>query len=149
MIDTIKLLNYGIFTKSSTGNFRENDSASPVGYYLRTEYLDLVRETATVPGRIGMVFGIKYIFHSGRKKQPVRYTCRISHPPITNPESGSTFTSIIEEKEGNADEINADFFEFEYDWEIREGTWCFEILDGEKTVLKKTFKILRSGENPL
>lgn len=81
-----------------------------------------------------MVFGIKYIFQSGANNKPVRYSCRISHPPITIPSNGSTFTSIIEEKLNNAGEINADFFDFEYAWEIREGTWYYEILDKEKVL---------------
>jgi len=144
MIDTLRLLEFGIFTKSSNGNFREKDGASPVGYYLRTDHLDLVQQTIRIEARLGLVFGIKYIVENREQNNPVQYLCRISHPPLTNPADGTTFNSIVEKKNDLPCRINTDFFEFEYEWELQGGSWSFEIIEEDKTLLKKKFTVFRN-----
>ncbi|MDW7771509.1 MAG: DUF3859 domain-containing protein [Desulfobulbaceae bacterium] len=146
MIDNnIKLLEFGIFSKSSAGNYREKDSTSPVGYYLRTDYVDLIQETTKVFARIGVIFGIKY-FIGDRENGPDHYACQLSHPPLTNPSDGSSFDRIVEVKSGMAGEISFDFFEFEYEWEMQEGIWCFEIIADDTSILKKNFTIITPDE---
>lgn len=143
MVNNIKLLEFGIFHKSTKKSYREKDNSSPVGYYLRTDYLDLVEQTTRIDARIGTVFGIKYIIEPVEGKFSQEYVCRLSHPTLTNPKDGSTFDSIVEKKSDTTGKINSDFFEFEYDWEIEEGEWCFEIVSEETTLLKKKFTVTR------
>ena len=60
---------------------------------------------------------------------------------MVNPENNEIFTSTNEEKFNSVDDINFDFFEFEKPWEIKEGTWVFQIIEDDSLLLSKEFKI--------
>ena len=144
IIDSIELLEFGVFKKSQEQNFHEEDEDSPVGYYIRTKDIELLNQTSTIKAEVGTVFGIKYKLNSKQKGATAFFECKIIHPEMVNPESNEIFTSTNEEKFNSVDDINFDFFEFEKPWEIKEGTWIFQIIEDDSLLLSKEFKIQKS-----
>ncbi len=121
IIDSIELLEFGVFKKSSEENFLEEDEGSPVGYYIRTKDIKLLSQTTTIKANIGTVFGIKYKLNSQQKGETAYFLCKIKHPEMINPENNEKIYSTDEEKFNSVDDINFDFFEFEKYWERKEG----------------------------
>lgn len=141
IIDSIELLEYGVFKKSSEENFNEEDGNSPSGYFIRTKDLELLSQTTSFSPQIGTVFGIKYRINSKQEGEVAFFLCKIIHPEIINPETNETFTTTCEEKSDFVGEVNFDFFEFEYSWESKKGTWTFQLFEGSKLLLSKDFQV--------
>ena len=139
IIDSIDLLEYGVFKKSSEGNYLEEDEDSPVGYYIRTNDIKILNQTTTIKANIGTVFGIKYKLNSQQKGETALFECKIKHPEMVNPENNEKIHSTDEEKFNSVDDINFDFFEFEKSWEIKEGTWTFQIMEENKLLLRSCY----------
>lgn len=60
------------------------------------------------------------------------FRCIITHPPLTNPETGFSSSRTIE----------FDFIHFEYHWEIQKGVWTFQIIENDVIKLEKRFEII-------
>jgi hypothetical protein len=141
IINSIELLEFGVFKKSSEGNFLEDDEDCPVGYYIRTKDIELVKQTETIYAMIGTVFGIKYKLNSKFKGATAYFDCTIIHPELIKPGSNKGFTETSEFKFNSVDDVNFDFFEFENSWELKAGKWSFQIIEDEKLLLNKEFTI--------
>lgn len=138
MIDQIEILEFGIFKKASTGNFNEPDEDSSHGYYIRTDDIELIEKTHLIEAYKGMVFGIKYI-PRGPHKEIADFQCKIIHPKLVNPENNISFSSTTEDKCNYVNEENFDFFEFENDWEIKQGKWIFQIIENSRILYEHEF----------
>ncbi len=139
IIDSIELLEFGLFKKSPEENCLEEDHDSPVGYYIRTKDIELLKQTTTIKANIGTVFGIKYKLNSVQKGGTAFFVCKIKHPQMINPENNEIIHSTNEEKFNSVDDVNFDFFEFEEPWKIKEGSWEFQIIEENNLLLSQTF----------
>lgn len=141
LIEKAVLTGYGIIEKSPSGNFNEIESSSPTGYFIRTDDVSFVVETSEIKARIGTVFGIKYKLISASENEIASFKCVITHPELTNPESGKIFLETTEYKSNYVNEENFDFYEFEYEWEIRSGKWRFQVMENDRILVDHEFEV--------
>ena len=139
MIDRIDVLEAGIFKKSPSGNLNESDVESPTGYFIRTDNILLVEQTDTVSPALGLVFGIKYVPVSSDENALASFQCKIIHPQLVNPKNDLHFSATVEDKYNYVNEENFDFFEFEHDWEMRDGPWRFQIIEENRLLCEHEF----------
>jgi len=141
LIEKINILEFGVFKKSTSGNFNEPDEDSPSGYFIRTDDIELIEKTNLIKAHKGLIFGIKYIPESSRKNETAYFQCKIIHPQLVDPDNNFSFSSTTEDKCNYVNEENFDFFEFESDWEIKDGKWTFQILEDNKLLYEHEFII--------
>ena len=147
-IDRIELLEYGSFHKLPEGRQIEEDNESPTGYFLRSDDLQIIERTSKFIAEKGLAFGIKYNIKSSENDACVCFTCKIKHPQLTNPATKESFEETIETKYAYADASNFDFYEFEKEWEMKEGIWTFQIHEGENLLLSKDFEVTKKLAEP-
>ncbi len=145
LVERIELLQYGVFKKTSTGNFREDDNDSPTGYFIRTDDIELINKTNLIKAQIGTIFGIKYNLIGKFPDELVDFKCKINHPKQINPKTNVKFSSTIEHKSDFVNEENFDFFEFENQWEIKNGTWCFQVIVDDRVLLSQEFEVIQAA----
>jgi hypothetical protein len=141
IIDNIILREAGIFKKAVTGNFDEKNEQSPTGYFKRTDGIVLIEETSRIPARIGIVFGITYDIKATNTEM-VATESKIYHPKLKDPKTGNAFNESNEAVWDDPNCTNYDFYEFEYDWELKEGIWRFIIAFNNKIMLSHEFNVV-------
>ncbi|MFC7772417.1 DUF3859 domain-containing protein [Flavobacterium sp. GCM10027622] len=141
-IKQIKLLKFGLLTTDEEEKKHTKESLS--GYFLYPTTIEFIENTDKLKGVVGLKFGIEYFIegYTDDKFIDVTFTCKISHPLLTNPNTGDSSTVTVEKKNNYLNENNFDYFCFEYDWEIQKGAWTFQILEKEVIKLEKTFEIV-------
>ena len=144
MIDRVEILGFGIIKKSIDGNFDEESSSSPTGYFKRTDDVEIVSQTQEIDVGIGDAFGIKYKLISDSSKGIVEFQCNILHPKLSNPETGRVYSETVEDKSNYLNEENFDFYEFEEHWELQSGTWIFQIVSNDTVLLEQEFHVSSS-----
>lgn len=141
-IKQIELLKFGSLTTDEEE--KENNKESLSEYFLYPTKIEFIENTDKLIGVVGLKFGIEYFIEgfTDDKSVDVTFTCKISHPILTNPNTGVSSTLTVEKKNNYLNENNFDYFCFEHDWEIQKGVWTFQILENEVIKLEKTFEIL-------
>ncbi|OQP60727.1 hypothetical protein A3860_32530 [Niastella vici] len=141
-IKQVKLLKFGLLTTDEEKKEHNNESLS--GYLLYPTTIEFIETTDKLEGIVGLKFGIEYSIegYTDEKFVDVTFTCKISHPLLTYPNTGDSSTVTVETKNSYLNENNFDYFCFEYDWEIKKGAWTFQILENEVIKLEKTFEVL-------
>jgi Domain of unknown function (DUF3859) len=70
-------------------------------------------------------------------------TIRRIVPPLTNPKTGETATlierDIVVSQEG---QLMLNAYRFDYDWEMAEGLWRFQVIHNGRVIAEKTIKVI-------
>ncbi|GAB3537678.1 hypothetical protein GCM10027443_31120 [Pontibacter brevis] len=139
-IKAIQLLNFGRLETDE--EFKEPAEDSPSGYFLRPGRISFLDRINKLKGEEGLKFGIQYFIEGYTDStEPVEFVCKISHPTLVNPETGTTINETIDHKINYLNHNDFDYYSFEYDWETIKGTWTFEIIEQKRVLLKKAFVI--------
>jgi hypothetical protein len=141
-IKQIELLKFGLLSTDHEEKVYRGDSLS--GYFLYPTAIEFIEVTDKIKGIINIRFGIEYFIkgYNDDKLSDVTFTCKILHPTLTNTNTGQSSSVTIELKNGYLNESNFDYFCFEHNWEVQNGTWTFQILENEVIKLEKRFEIL-------
>ena len=99
---------------------------------------ELLIQTNKVPAVLGTVFGIR-ARRSGDSSE--LYTYRWSFPEMRNPVDGRVWTEMTGTQEMKGGELHPFLVRINNDWEAVPGDWKFQMLNGERVVLEKTFHV--------
>jgi len=100
-----------------------------------------VSEGPTVHAKLGTGFGIEVIVDGRPRLAMVQLRTRVTHPPLTNPGTGLTLTVDEWPSPMNAGILRYDGWSFDNPWELVAGSWVFELLDGERVLLRQEFTV--------
>jgi Domain of unknown function (DUF3859) len=134
----IRILDHGIYQMDITRRV-----AAPNDISLERNIVSnirLIRKARTIAAQLGRSFGYRFKVHASLTGQ--RLTMRTTFPPLTNPKTkrlGRTQTRSFNVRNGTT---YYDGYRFDYGWEMAEGIWTFELLDGNKVLARQTFKIV-------
>lgn len=138
-IERIILLNYG---KLNTINETiEPDSNSPTGHFLYADDIEFSVKGDTFPAEKGLKFGIEYLIfgETGIDDGLVFLDCKTIHPEIQNPETKQRFTETTIRKSYQLNTSDFDYHCFEFDWEVKKGTYIFQVFHYDVVLLEKEF----------
>lgn len=100
----------------------------------------LQRQTEEIDAQLGRSFGFRF-----RVTDPALYgrtlTLRTIFPPLTNPESRRTMTTQDRPFTATGETLY-DGYRFDYDWEMAEGIWTFQVVHNGKVIAEKKFKVI-------
>jgi hypothetical protein len=102
----------------------------------------LLRSADEVDAQLGRMIGFQF-----RVTDPSlvgkTLTVRRIVPPLTNPATGETATTIerdiVVAHEG---QLMLNAYRFDYDWEMAEGVWRFQVLHEGRVIAEKTIKVV-------
>jgi len=114
-----------------------------VGTVNRLGDIKLVQPTATIPGRLGVRFGLRYnIVGQTGAKVGLKMVTLIPKPGIHNPNTGNT---TVHDEYLTTKTIGTPSYRdygFDNPWEIVPGTWTFEIWDGDRRLASQNFIVV-------
>jgi hypothetical protein len=116
---SLKVIDYGIY-----GPDRNNP--------------ELLIQTNKVPAVLGTVFGIRARFFGDSSQL---YTYKWSFPEMRNPADGRVWTEMIATQKLEGGEVHPFLVRINNDWEAVPGDWTIQLLNGERVVLEKTFRV--------
>lgn len=137
-----------IVTIGSLGTLHEakmTNKNSLTGYFLYPSKIQFEGNKDVLKGEIGLKFGIEYFIEGDKNSgngREVMFFCRIKHPELLNPETNEKSSETIEEKTDWLNHVGFDYFSIEYDWELKLGTWTFQIFEEQNLLLEKSFEIV-------
>jgi len=103
--------------------------------------VNLFRKTRTVMAQLGRSFGYRF-----RVTDPALYgkplTLRTIFPEMTNPQTKRTVRHQDRPFSAATDRLVYDGYRFDYAWEMAEGTWVFQLRDGDKVLMEQKFKVV-------
>ncbi|RLA30272.1 MAG: hypothetical protein DRR11_13725 [Gammaproteobacteria bacterium] len=99
---------------------------------------ELLIQTSKVPAVLGTVFGIRARFFGD---SPELYTYKWSFPEMRNPADGRVWTEMIATQELEVGGVYPFLVRINNDWEAVPGDWTIQMLNGERVVLEKTFRV--------
>lgn len=104
--------------------------------------IKLFRQARKIMAQPGRSFGFRF-----RVTDPglvgKRLTLRTIFPRLTNPKTGRTATSQDRTFIAQSTQITYyDGYRFDYRWEMAEGIWRFQLLDGARVLSEQRFQII-------
>lgn len=134
----VEIKDYGFYDLSVDGNVPAPEDIS--GSRNIVSNIRLQRQTEEIDAQLGRSFGFRF-----RVTDPAligqQLTLRTIFPPLTNPESRRTMTTQDRPFTGTG-ELLYDGYRFDYDWEMAEGIWTFQILHRGRVIAEKKFKVI-------
>lgn len=133
----IEILEYGEFKAYSVE--RKDAVNTSLGKMTVLKEIELVKQTGTIDGLLGVQFGVKYFIEGSPKGASVPLSVRLFHPKTTNPDTQQASTMdewIANAKVGKA---NYSGWIFEYQWEITPGEWTIQLLHEGVTLAEQKF----------
>ena len=101
----------------------------------------IFRRTRTIFAQLGRSFGYRF-----RIADPTllgrRLTLRTAFPPLQDPQTGRTGTSQSRPFMPLSSGIYYDGYRFDYLWELAEGLWRFQLLDGETLLHEEVLHVV-------
>jgi len=137
------LLRFGSLTTSR--EHKEDNKRSLSGCFLYPSKIHFLDDKGVLKGEIGLKFGIEYFiggYDHLTDKNEAAFRCRIRHPELSNPITNEKSSETIEEKLNLLNKANFDYFSIEHGWELKLGTWTFQILEEGHLLLEKHFEII-------
>ena len=136
----VEIVDYGIYDHVVTEIVPEPKDVA--GERSTVSNIRVREQTTTIDAQRGRMFGYQF-----RVTDPAlvgqTLTLRRVVPPLTNPKTGETAT-VIERDTVVAQQgqlfLNA--YRFDYDWEMAEGVWRFQVLYQGQVLAEKKFKVL-------
>ena len=134
----VEIQDYGFYDLSVDGSVPAPDDVS--GTRNIVSNIRLQRQTDEIDAQLGRNFGFR-----SRIAAPALHaktlTLRTIFPPLTNPESKRTMTTQDRNFTATGESVY-DGYRFDYDWEMAEGIWTFQILHNGKVIGEKKFKVI-------
>ena len=139
-IDRIEILNFGIYLGQITKH--EEQPGTPAGINT-VENRKLVKQTETIPGRIGTRFGIEYVVRGRPQNKVVTITCITRFPSqgLVN-DKGQKFTKSEFIQQDIIGENSVRTYTFDNSWEVVPGIWSLEFYYEGRKVGEKLFNIV-------
>ena len=101
----------------------------------------LLRTADEVDAQLGRMFGLQF-----RIADPAlageTLTIRRLVPPLTNPATGQTATVIERDIVAETGQIYLNAYRFDYDWEMAEGVWRFQVVHKGRVIAEKAIKVV-------
>jgi hypothetical protein len=102
----------------------------------------LLRRADEVDAQLGRMIGFQF-----RVADPAlvgqTITLRRVVPPLTNPATGETSTTILRDVVvAHEGQLILNAYRFDYDWEMAEGLWRFEVVHDGRVIAAKTIKVV-------
>ena len=102
----------------------------------------LLRQADEIDAQLGRMFGFQF-----RVTDPalVGQTLRLRRliPKLTNPATGETATTVERDiVVGHTGQLVLNAYRFDYDWEMAEGIWRFQVLHAGKVIAEKAIKVV-------
>ena len=130
---TVELLWSGIYSVEEER--RIEDPGSLAGWHWLTSGAKLELETTHIPARLGIRFGIAFVFR-GDKDATIDCQVLWRFPPTTNPDSHTTMTERTVQHSETVD-VAVSGHLFVYEWGLVPGTYVVELwLRGTKLISK-------------
>ncbi|MBL8662690.1 MAG: DUF3859 domain-containing protein [Candidatus Odyssella sp.] len=134
----VEIQDYGFYDLSVDGSVPAPDDVS--GTRNIVSNIRLQRQTEEIDAQLGRSFGFRFrIVDPALHGQTL--TLRTKFPPLTNPESKRTMTTQDRPFTATGESVY-DGYRFDYDWEMAEGIWTFQILHNGKVIGEKKFKVI-------
>ncbi|MCW5770987.1 MAG: DUF3859 domain-containing protein [Rhodospirillaceae bacterium] len=136
----VEIKDFGFYDLSVDGSVPAPEDIS--GTRNIVSNIRLQRQTDEIDAQLGRSFGFRF-----RITDPAllgkKLTLRTKFPPLSNPDtkrtSGTQDRTFVVTSTG---ELLYDGYRFDYDWEMAEGTWTFQILQDGKVLAEKKFKVI-------
>jgi len=133
-----KILDYGIYRHNVLGYTKAPNDIS--GQRFTAANVRLIRKTQTILAQLNLTFGFRYkVTDPALLGKTLRIVVRF--PKMTNPTNGKTGTRLIDSFIATGVE-RRELFRFDYTWEMAEGIWAFQVLDGTRIVAEIKFKVV-------
>ncbi len=106
--------------------------------------VQLVRETATVPARVGLRFGFRYrVVGKGRGTVTLTKINHLPAPGLRNPDTGNVTMTERSTIQVSIGETRYTGYSFDHDWELVPGTWTFELWLGDRKLTSRSFAVVK------
>ncbi len=145
---TVTDLEYGVFQNRVTLEANETMPASDIEEFnqqaLSYKEREPVTETAFIPAKVGVKFGLRYQLAGPGARRPVPVKLLFLTPGLRNPESGRYMDKIEITQELNPrSRYHVMAFQFAEAWEIAPGAWHLYVFHEDRKLIHKTFTVVK------
>ncbi len=134
----VEIQDYGFYDLSVDGSVPAPNDIS--GSRNIVSNIRLQRQTQEIDAQLGRSFGFRF-----KVTDPALYgqqlTLRTIFPPLTNPESKRTMATQDRSFVATGESVY-DGYRFDYDWEMAEGIWTFQIVHDGRVIAEQKFKVI-------
>ena len=138
-VDIVESGIYAVGSKAVVAN-----KGSPSGTISPVTGERLVRATTTVPARVGVAFGVRYVASGSQRGEEIELTLVTRYPPqgVTNPKTGWTHYSSEYKLKVIVGETSSRFYGLDETWELVPGNWALEFWHEGRKVGEKVFRLV-------
>jgi hypothetical protein len=139
-VDRIAIVDFGIY-EHRVERFEPEPSHVSRERVIVTN-VTLLRRAEEVDAQLGRMIGFQFRVTDPRLVGQTLTVRRIV-PPLTNPKTGETATTIERDVVVAYDgQLMLNGYRFDYDWEMAEGLWRFQVLHSGRIIAEKTIKVV-------
>lgn len=139
----IDIIEYGLYT-GHTMNKTTNESLPTGGRNILSK-ISLIKETDSIPAKIGNMFGFRYKIKGGLIGSEAKITKVLIYPPpgLVNPVTHKTFFKSSFSLKKKLGKTSYTGYTFEKEWELVPGEWTIQLLYGNRKLTEKKFNITK------
>ncbi len=148
--DDIEVINleYGVFqnrvTLEANATLPASDLEEQVLSAQSYQEREPITETAFIPAKVGVKFGLRYKLAGPGARRPVNVKLLFLTPGLRNPQTGKHMDKIEISQELNPrSRYHVMAFQFAEAWEISPGAWHFYVFEGDRELIHKTFTVVK------
>lgn len=101
-------------------------------------------QTDVIPAVVGTVFGVRIRLN---RESLQTYTYRWSFPFMKNPDTERAWTEMTGVAEITTGDVHPFLVRINHAWEAVPGDWTIRLLDGERLLFERTFRVVESDPN--
>jgi hypothetical protein len=142
-IDSIDILEKGIYDSREVARVPTPELASGKSRLLAD--LKLVKETTTIPARLGVRFGIRYklVGEPAGAPAPLLWVVKFPEQGLRNPETNQTKPDDRVKLNRTIGDIHYRGYGLDADWEVVPGIWTFEIWQDDRKLAEQKFELVK------
>jgi len=115
---------------------------TPQNRFLEVNRRRFLKEAHEIPAVLGTRFGVTFKLTSKPPRSKVRLDVVMNTPPITNPQTGETFSTSKYSRTFLTNRKRTVDYGFDQDWELAPGTWTLQLIHEEAIIFETDFLVV-------
>ena len=135
----VQIIEKGVYRAETTSRVITKEAT---GIINTVQNVRLMSDTAVVYGKIGVRFGVRYVFSGSAPSLNIKFVVKFPAPGLHDPATDARYAESAQAQTVQTGIVNYWEYSFDNNWEIVPGLWEFEFWADTKKLASQGFCVI-------